>query len=610
MSEAGKKYGGRYEVTGKLGSGGMAEVFMARDELLGRNVALKILHANYANDSVFIERFRREAQAAASLNEPSVVSVFDWGSDDGTYYLVMEYVDGRNLKEIITSEGPLLPDRAVEIAMDVCTALGYAHQHGIIHRDVKPANIHITERGQTKVMDFGIARAAADSGQTVTKTGTVMGTAAYLSPEQAQGLEVDARSDVYSAGIVLYEMLTGEVPFTADTPVAVAYKQVKENPTPPSRVNPDVPKPLDDVVMRALSKDPKNRYQSAEEMKIDLDRVVRGEEIEAAPLISDETTGLPAADSTTALPTDDLAEVSPRRKALAYTLIVLTFLGILVAIVAILFSLLGPKGASVEVPDVVRLTFEDAERTLEARNLLAVREGDDFHPSIPDGSVISQSPGAGRKARENDRVLLIVSKGPERIEVPNVVGAQEADAIALLEGLGLDVISTRQFSDEIEEGTVISQDPEPETLVDRGSTIDLVVSGGEVTVTVPNVTGISEERAREILIERNLRPAALDVCNTDERDERVLDQEPAPREEVAEGTTVTLTVNRAPQIPNVEGDTEEQATAELEEAGFNVDVQEVDETPNPNETGRVRDQTPEPGTQACRDDTVTIFVET
>jgi serine/threonine-protein kinase len=608
LSELGKKYGGRYQIAGKLGSGGMAEVFLARDDLLGRNVALKILHANYANDGVFIERFRREAQAAASLNEPRIVSVFDWGSDDGTYYLVMEYVDGRNLRQIITEEGPLLPDRAVEIAIDVCAGLHFAHQHGIIHRDVKPANIHITERGQTKVMDFGIARAAAEDGQTVTKTGTVMGTAAYLSPEQAQGLDVDPRSDVYSAGIVLYEMLTGDVPFKADTPVAVAYKQVKENATPPSRVNPDVPQALDDVVMRALAKDPKHRYQSADEMKLDLERVVRGEAIDAAPLLSDATAAVPIADSTTVLPVEPV-DVSPGRKALAYTLIVLTFLGILVALVALLFSLLGPKGATVDVPSVIGMDFEAAEARLSGHGLIAVDGGEDFHDTIAAGFVISQSPGAGEKARENTPVSLVISKGPETIEVPNVVGAREEDARKILEDLDLEVTVSREFSEEVEEGLVISQNPEATTAVSRGSTVELVVSGGEVIVTVPNVTGITEQRAREILTERGLKTAVTEVCNTGERHNRVLDQNPAPREEVPEGSTVTLTVNRAPAIPNVEGETQADATEELEEAGFNVEVEE-EATPQPNDNGRVIDQDPSSGTQACRDDTVTITVAT
>lgn len=283
-------YGGRYAVQERVGSGGMAEVYRARDDLLGREVAIKVLHERFARDRSFVERFRREAQSAANLNHPNVVSLYDYGADDDTYFIVMEYIDGRSLHDVIEGDGPLMPERAAEIASDVARALERAHSGGLVHRDIKPSNIMITDSGQTKVTDFGIARALGRDGeQTMTQTGMVIGTASYLSPEQAQGNPVDARSDVYALGIVLYEMLTGRVPFSGETPLAIAYKHVRETPEPPSRVNQDVPQPLDAIVMKALAKNPDNRYSSAREMHEDLQRFLSGQPVQATPLMADAT---------------------------------------------------------------------------------------------------------------------------------------------------------------------------------------------------------------------------------------------------------------------------------------------------------------------------------
>ena len=284
----GKQYGGRYQVQGSIASGGMAEVFVARDLLLDRLVALKLMHPEFARNNAFIERFRREAQAAASLNDPRVVAIYDWGSDAGTYFIVMEYVEGSTLAEIIGASGPLPIAKAVKVAIEVLGGLHLAHQKGIVHRDVKPANIAITTGGQVKVMDFGIARAASDGAMTVTQTGMVIGTASYFSPEQAQGKAVDARSDIYSVGIVLYEMLTGVVPFRGESPVAVAYKHVTEDPAPPRALAEDIPPALEAVVMKALAKNPDNRYQTAQAMSRDLQRALRGQEVEATPLLPAE----------------------------------------------------------------------------------------------------------------------------------------------------------------------------------------------------------------------------------------------------------------------------------------------------------------------------------
>jgi beta-lactam-binding protein with PASTA domain/predicted Ser/Thr protein kinase len=597
-------------VTGRLGSGGMAEVFMARDELLGRAVAIKILHPEFARDRVFIERFRREAQAVASLNEPRIVSVYDWGSDDGTYYLVMEYVDGRNLKDILASDGPLTLERACEIASDACLALHFAHEHGIVHRDVKPANIVITERGQTKVMDFGIARAATETGQTVTQTGTVIGTAAYLSPEQAQGLPVDARSDVYSLGVVLFEMLAGEVPFKADTAVAVASMHVRETPPLPSSLNPDVPEALNAVVLKALAKNPDNRYETAEAMGRDIDRALRGEGVDAPAVLPEDQTMVVHPDDATRVISDAELEVSPRRRALAYTLIVLMFVGVLVAVVALLFNFLVGSGETLEVPDVTRLPLEEAEAMLLDTGFVVGNVTPRAHETVPPNHVIEQLPTALAKAREGSEVDLVVSSGPDAVPVPDVRGETLREAERILEAAGLEVGEiTRTPSEEVEADHVIGQTPSPETAAAPGSSVDLVVSSGEATVRVPNLIGFSEERARSELEGRNLNPVVQERCDVARAHNTVLDQSPPGGDDVPEGSDVVIVVNRAPTVPNVQGDTEEDATEELGDAGFNVQVVTVDESPGPVNQGRVVDQEPDPNTRGCQGDTVTIQVE-
>lgn len=612
MTDKGRQYGGRYQVTGSIASGGMAEVYHAQDQLLGRSVALKVLHPEYARDRVFIERFRREAQAAASLNDPRIVSVFDWGSDDGTYYLVMEYVEGKTLREMIKSEGPLSAERAAKLAADVCSALEIAHQHGIVHRDVKPANIVVTQSGQTKVMDFGIARAAADSGQTMTQTGTVMGTANYLSPEQAQGLAVDARSDVYSAGVVLYEMLTNEVPFKADTAVAIAYKHVKEDPAPPSDLNHEIPAALDAIVMKALAKNPDNRYQTAREMRQDLERVLRGESVQATPLLPpDQTIAVDMrGGATQVLPVQTTQETSRRRKTLAYLLVITMFLGVLVALVSLLISFLGQSAPQVVVPDVVGLSFEDAERRLDAEGLNAVLDRREYSETIQQDFVISQDPDDGLKVAQGARVLLVVSRGPERIDVPDLRGKTLEVAQQLLEEADLKLgATTTVSSDEVEDGLIVSQDPTSGTRVQRGSSVDVEVSSGKQTVLVPNVTGVDVERAKQLLTDRGLNPVVkTGVCNTGERNNVVLDQDPAPREEVREGSDVTITVNEAPRVPDVRGQTEGEARKELEEAGFVVRVKYDGPTPITDAEGRVTKQDPQPGKAQCKGDTVEITV--
>src|SRR5262245_47849370 len=340
MSLVGRAFSNRYDIQREIAQGGMAEVYLAHDGRLDRPVALKALFPEYAREPSFVERFRREAQAAANLNHPNIVSIYDWGQESGTYFIVMEYVEGRSLRDLIRSQGPLEPNQAAEITGEIASALAFAHRSGVVHRDVKPGNVLLTRAGNVKVTDFGIARAGASDG--LTQTGSVMGTATYFSPEQAQGLAVDGRSDVYSLGVVLYEMVTGVVPFTGDSPVAVAYRHVREEPMPPSQRNPDVPADLEQIILTALAKDPDQRYQTADDLRADLLRFRRGRPLAAAPVTAlvAEVPGATAATAAATMATPRVGAPPPpdkdttRRRALVTALTVL----VLVIIVALILG--------------------------------------------------------------------------------------------------------------------------------------------------------------------------------------------------------------------------------------------------------------------------------
>jgi len=545
---------GRYELHDRLGTGGMADVYVGRDRVLGRTIAVKTLLHQFAADPSFIARFRREAQSAAALNHPQVVGVYDTGSDDGTHFIVMEYIEGKTLRDVIKEEGPLLPERAAEIAADVCSALAYAHQHGIVHRDVKPANIMLTKNGSVKVTDFGIARAM--TGDTVTQTAAVLGTAQYFSPEQAQAAPVDPRSDIYSLGVVLYEMLTRQVPFTGASPVAIAYKHVKEDPIPPSRLNPDVPPALEAIVMKALAKNPDNRYQSAQDMRADLQRVLQGKPVEATPVLYapiEQTGYVPTASQDTVIlhrtPVPIAPETRERRRRTGWLLLGLILLAIIgVALWALLGGPKAPK--TFALPGLIGSTQQEAEAKLKSLGLNASVQ---FKPTTDSGGigkVVDQNPTGGTQVKKGDTVTIFIGTNPAPVAVPDVKGKTKADAEKAIKAASLAVgTETQQASDQVPAGSVIDQSPEPGVQIAPGQKVNLVISSGPQTAVVPNVVGETQSQATNDLTTRGFKVNVIQVesgIDCPQPPGTVCKQDPAPNSVKPMGSTVNITVAQEP----------------------------------------------------------------
>jgi serine/threonine-protein kinase len=537
--------GGRYLVGSELGRGGMATVFKGTDTVLGRPVAVKVLSPQYAGDANFVTRFRREAQSAARLNHPNLVSVYDTGTDDGIHFIVMEYVDAKTLADYLAGGGRIMPERAIEIAQAVCDALSMAHAHGIIHRDIKPANIMITSRGDVKVTDFGIARVISGA-DTLAQTAAVLGTASYLSPEQAQSQPVDQRSDIYSLGVMLYEMVTGRPPFSGDSPVMVASKHVLEQPTPPSKLNRDVAPGLEAVIMKALSKNPDNRYQDADEMRADLERARLGQTVQATPLLPESARTQVIAPS--GPPTAVLPPVEPgdgeRRRWWIPALIVLLILAVLGGGLYLLASsLLSTNAASVRVPDVRGFTQDAATRRLNEAGFKVSPEFQVTTNQADVGDVISQDPPPLTLLEKGKTVTITVGKAPKQVEVPNVVGMTEGEARTAITDAGLKVGNVSPQPDPAPAGQVIDQNPPANQTVNKGSTVDLVVSTGPEEVIVPDV--VCEPLGKA---ESELERAGFQVDTTEEtqfnlecpKNGQVAAQDPPGNSSAASGSTVTL----------------------------------------------------------------------
>ncbi|GIU86005.1 MAG: putative serine/threonine-protein kinase [Acidimicrobiia bacterium] len=616
MSLVGRIFTNRYEIERELAQGGMAEVFLARDRLLDRPVALKALFPEYAREPSFVERFRREAQAAANLNHPNIVAIYDWGQESGTYFIVMEYVEGRSLRDLIRAEGPLDPATTADIGSEIAAALASAHRSGVVHRDVKPGNVLLTRSGNVKVTDFGIARAGTSDG--LTQTGSVMGTATYFSPEQAQGLPVDGRSDVYSLGVVLYEMVTGVVPFTGDSPVAVAYKHVREEPVPPSRRNPEVPPDLEQIILTALAKDPDHRYQSADDLRADLLRFRRGRPLAAAPvtaLVAEVPTGATARAAaaygaaatvqTARIPPDDTGtgplpaagRPPSRRRAIATALTVLALV-VVVGLILLVANVFG-GAPTVAVPDVVGREVGEATQRLEAAGFeVAVeRVPDDPNDQFPRDHVVAQDPGPDEEAEEGSTVTLTVAGLENEIEVPNVVDQPFADAERILREAGFEVEQRNEASDTVAPFNVIRTQPRAGELAERGSTVTVFVSTGPEPVAVPDVVGRSAADATARLREAGFEVDQRSEASTTVPAGDVIRTDPPAGELVAPRSLVTIFVstgNPQVEVPDVRGETEASARARLEADGFTVATIEGPSTPG--NAGRVIGQDPAPGT--------------
>jgi beta-lactam-binding protein with PASTA domain/tRNA A-37 threonylcarbamoyl transferase component Bud32 len=656
----------RYELVRQIARGGMAEVYLARDTKLDRRVAVKVLFPELSVDRNFVERFRREAQAAANLSHPNIVSIYDWGEAGGTYFIVMEYVDGQPLSALIHNEAPLLADWAADIGTDVAAALGFAHRHGVVHRDVKPGNVLITPDGTVKVTDFGIAQSASNA-ENLTQTGAVMGTATYFSPEQAQGLGVDARSDVYSLGVVLYEMVTGRPPFAGDGPMAVAYKHVHDPLPPPRSINPGLQPAFEGILLRTLAKDPRQRYESAEELRADLLRFRQGRPVHAptaaalgssavAPAgvgagigaglaagsgaggLAAGSSGPPDGSTTVTPPgivpsgppprgpgpaTQVVAATEPARSTTwIYAVVLVVLLSALAVVLYLLGRSLGYFGAAsgtsslsstAVVPgDLVGKTTAAARAELTAAGL-STKEVDSAN-NAPAGQVFNVTPPGGTQLKRAGEVELDVSTGPQTAPfqtVPNVVGQTYQNGGNLLQAANFVVAAPQTLPSDTEPyGIILAQDPAANSQAHQGATVTLTVSSGKAPVPVPDVTGKALADATYALGQDGFKYSTVREPSASLPAGTVTRTSPAPGTPAAKGTVVTVYVSSGPatvNVPSVVGMTSADANAALTAKGFQVSVTTVAVT-DPAEDGRVQSQNPPGGSSANTGSTVTVQV--
>lgn len=612
----------RYELGEILGFGGMSEVHLAQDLRLHRDVAVKILRADLARDPSFYLRFRREAQNAAALNHPAIVAVYDTGEAETATgplpYIVMEYVDGVTLRDIVHNDGPMPPRRALEVIADACQALNFSHQNGIIHRDVKPANIMISKAGAVKVMDFGIARAIADSGTSVTQTSAVIGTAQYLSPEQARGETVDARSDVYSLGCVLYEMLTGEPPFVGDSPVAVAYQHVREDPTPPSQKNPALPPELDAVVLKALAKNPDNRYQTAAEMRADLVRVHNGETPDAPKVLTaadrssmlNRPSGASHSEHTTQIPRRAVVNRPDRGGAsIGRWMVLVAVLAVLTVVVTVAINLFGGGPRNLQVPDVRGQASADAIAALQNKGF-KIRTQQKPDSSVPPDHVINTDPAGNSSASAGDEITINVSTGPEQREVPDVATLSYADAVKKLSSAGFGKFKQADSPSAPEQkDKVLSTVPPANQTSAITNEITIVVGSGPEAKPIPDVGGLTAD-----LAQKNLNTVGFTTILTAPEDSpqpagEVLGSDPPAGSNTPVDTPITIKVSKGNQfvMPNLAGQFWTDAEPNLRALGWIGVLVKGADVPNTGQrTNAVVAQSPSPGTGVTFGSSITL----
>ncbi|WP_393059242.1 Stk1 family PASTA domain-containing Ser/Thr kinase [Streptomyces sp. LN549] len=632
-----RRLGGRYELGSVLGRGGMAEVYLAHDTRLGRTVAVKTLRADLARDPSFQARFRREAQSAASLNHPAIVAVYDTGEDyvDGVSipYIVMEYVDGSTLRELLHSGRRLLPERTLEMTVGILQALEYSHRAQIVHRDIKPANVMLTRTGQVKVMDFGIARAMGDSGMTMTQTAAVIGTAQYLSPEQAKGEQVDARSDLYSTGCLLYELLAVRPPFVGDSPVAVAYQHVREEPQPPSNFDPEITPEMDAIVLKALTKDPDYRYQSADEMRADIEACLDGQPVAATAAMGaagyggyggydndQPTTALRAADQhgdrTSMLPPvnpddggygyDDRPDRRRQKKGNTST-ILLVIAGILVLVGAILIgkAVFGGDGDSgdgtFKAPNMVGSTIKEARLLADNTSTILKQGPKEECEEQPAGKICRQTPSKDQTVSEGDTITVFVSSGAPKVSVPDVTEKSEENARKVLEDQGFTVTVKSVESSAAQPGTVVDQSPKGNAKAEKNSEVKLSIAT-EKLIPIPPVTGRTYDAAVAQLTGNGFTNIGKSEVDNDKPAGEVVGQNPEPGQKVGKDTAIILQVSKGPTqpatvpVPEVRTKKVSEAKQLLAQSGF-TNIQFA-EGSSPDDNAIVTGIDPQPNTQA------------
>ncbi len=628
----GRVFNNRYQLTERIGIGGMAEVYRAQDRVLGRLVAVKVMLPQYASDPEFTQRFRQEAAAAANLQSPYIVNVYDWGQDEGIHYMVMEYVRGSDLKTAITQRGAINQRKVAEIGAQVCKALSVAHNQDIIHRDIKPQNIMVQPDGNVKVMDFGIARAKNSMKQ---QTSAVLGTAHYISPEQAQGKELTPASDIYSLGVVLYEAATGKLPFDGPDSVSVAMKQVSDAPVPPREVNPDLDPNLEAIILRALEKDPAARFATVNDMKHALNDYLAGRPVslddDATHVMSNGTFVPPisnAAGATSVMQplasegspvsgapsvmraVDEEEQAKHKKRRNAVIVAIIAAVALLVA--AIAFALSGMNGSSM-VPDVTGQTAQQAEATLKSAGYTIGTTTEVYDDSTDEGRVVSTDPPAGTTAEKGSAINLNISKGKGQVEVPDLNGMNADQAKQALTKAGLTASQgTAVASDEVAKDKVATQDPAAGTKVEKGSTVTFSLSSGPESVSVPDITGMSEKEAQAALSNVGLTGSLSDRKASDKVAEGdIISQSPSAGKKVSKGSKVSYVISTGPSVvtvavPNLTGMTKDGAKSALTEKGLVLG--DVTEKSSDKPKGTVIEQSTDSGTKVEKGSKVNIVI--